>query len=140
MMQFTIELGETIRGLIYQKNWKVCYEWRNHGDDSKYQSIEEVFSQESNSLEIGPRYYVLPGPLTFDEFSLAFVKQQLQIPIVLIEGEKRFLFGFGLRQDDCFFVTNDTMHGPTADREPKSYEFMLEALHELEYFVTSTAS
>ena len=131
---FTPELGEKILRLVGEKNWKVCYEYRNFGSPGDYQSLEDVFGQLARSLKIGPRYHVFPGPISFEYFSKGLVSETLQTPMVTIAGAQRIVFGFGLREDYCFFVTNTRKHGPSADREPKEYEYMLEALETLEAY------
>lgn len=132
--KFTKQMGEKILDLVLRKDWKVCYEYRRHGEGTEYQSLEEVYAQEAETLDIGPRYHVFPGPLSFDKYSRLLILDRIQIPMVTIEGERRVLFGFGLREDDCFFVTNTDTHAPSADRIPKTYEFVLEALETLEPF------
>ena len=132
---FTDEIGDQVLELIHQKNWKVCYEFRHEGDKDKFQTFEEVYHQVAERLEIGPRCHVFPAPLNFDAFIQGLTLDALQIPKVTIQGESRVLFGFGLREDHCFLVTNSTPHAPSADREPKDYEYMLDALETLEEFV-----
>jgi len=121
--------------LIQSKNWKVCYEWRKADESGEYQSMEEIFHQVADSLENGPRYYVFPQPVSFDEFMEGAIKESIQLPRVKIAGEFRYLFGFGIRDDECFFVTNSDVHLRSADREPKEYDFVLAALETLEEFV-----
>ena len=110
----------------------MCYEFRHHGELDKHQSMENVFNQVAEALEIGPRYHLFPGLLSFDEFSIAFAMEQIEPARVTIAGERRIVFGFGLREDHCYFVTHTSMDSPRADRQPKDYEYMLDALRTLE--------
>lgn len=132
---FTPELGDRILELIRRKNWKVCYEFRHHGDPARQQSMEVAYSQVAKTLSFVPRYHVFPGPLLFDEFSVALAEERLQLPKVTVANKKRILFGFGIREDSCFFVTNTVNHAPSADRVPKDYEFVVAALETLEEFI-----
>ena len=132
---FTPDVGTRMLQLIHKKNWKVCYEWRNWGNPDAHQSMEEIFAQVATSLENGPRYHVYPGTLEFNEFMKGAIEARIQLPRVTIAGEKRILFGFGIRDDHCFFVTNDQVQIASADREPKDYDFVLAALETLESFI-----
>ena len=131
---FTVEIGAKALRLIQAANWRVHFEHRHHGDATKFQSLEDIFNQVAEDLKIGPRYHVFPAPLDFDAFIRGVTLGTLQLPRVTIGGQSRILFGFGMRGDHCYFVTNDTPHAPSADREPKNYEYMLDALETLEPF------
>lgn len=137
-IRFTQELGNSFLKLIEEKNWKVCYEFRHHGDISKRQTMEDVFGQVAETLEIGPRYHLFPGPLGFNAFTMALAMERVEPAQVTIAGERRIVFGFGLREDHCFFVTHPTMDSPAADRQPKDYEYMRDALETLEPFGART--
>jgi hypothetical protein len=131
---FTPEIGQYMLGLFYKKNWNICYEWRNRGNPDAHQSIEEIYGQVATTLINGPRYYVFPAPLNYEQFELESVSGDLQVPVVTIEGERRILIGMGIREDHCHFVTNSHRNIATADREPKDYDFVLAALETLEEF------
>ena len=110
------------------------YEYRNHGNSGEFQPIEEVFGQVVDSLKDGPRYHIYPAEIPFDVFINGVINDTLQIPSVTINGESRLVFGFGIRDDHCYFITNIDVQMRTADREPKSYEYMLDALDTLDEF------
>jgi hypothetical protein len=133
-ISFTPELGSEILEKIHQKRWKVIYEYRNHGNPNDFQPIEEIFDQEADILEAGPRYHVYPAGIPFGIFIKGVVDETLQVPRVTIGGESRILYGFGIRDDHCYFVTNLTIDVRSADRGPKEYQFMLDALDTLEEF------
>ncbi len=135
---FSYEIGAEILRLVEQKKWKICYEFRNFGDPDGFQSMEEVFEQRATVLEIGPRYHIFPGAMPFDRFSMLIAMENIAMPRVTIADENRYLFGFGLRDDYCYFVTNSSTYGPTADREPKEYDFMLDGLKTLEEYSSGT--
>jgi hypothetical protein len=133
-MVFTPELGQEILALIQSRNWKVSYEFRHNGNPDLFQSMDTVFDQVAEVLELVPRYHIFPASLDYETFIQGVIADTLQVPRVTIDGESRIVFGFGLREDHCFFVTNTIVHIPSADREPKPYTYMLEALQTLETF------
>ena len=133
-IRFTPELGAEILEMIHSRNWKVVYENRNHGNPDDFQPIEEIFEQEVSELFDGPRYHIYPAQISFDVFIGGVVRDTLQMPRVIVDDESRLVFGFGIRDDHCFFVTNLGIEMRTADRGQKSYEFMLEALDTLQSF------
>jgi hypothetical protein len=137
-MLFTPELGDTILGLILSKRWMVCYEFRYNGDPSKQQSMDQVYEQVAETLDIVPRYHLFPKGMPFQAFIMGLSSGKIDPPHVTIDGERRIFFGFGLREDHCFFVTHPTMDPPAADRAPKPYEFMLDSLQTLEPFTVTT--
>lgn len=131
---FTPELGTRILQKIHSKNWKVIYEHRNYGKPENFQPIEEIFGQVADTLDYKPRYHVYPASIPFETFINGVINETLQVPRVTINGESRIVFGFGIREDHCFFVTNTTIDMQSADRETKDYQFMLDALDTLEEF------
>ncbi|PCJ59078.1 MAG: hypothetical protein COA73_09350 [Candidatus Hydrogenedentota bacterium] len=135
-MVYTKELGEQILKLIHDKNWKVSYEFRHNGNPDLFQPMDVVYGQVAEVLELVPRYHIFPASLDYDTFIQAVIADTIQIPRVTINGESRIVFGFGLREDHCYFVTNTIVYIPSADREAKPYPFMLEALETLETFTT----
>lgn len=131
---YSKELSKQILEKIEQKNWKVVYEYRNHGNPNDFQPIEEVFNQVAESLNTEARYHLYPAGIDFDLFIKGVIAETLQVPRVTINGESRIVYGFGLRDDHCYFVTNTEVSVRTADRDPKDYEFLLDALDTLETF------
>jgi hypothetical protein len=131
---FTPALGTDILQKITSRKWKVVYEYRNHCNPDDFQPIEDVFAQEVESLKEGPRYHIYPAEIPFEIFINGVINETLQIPRVIIGGKYRLVFGFGIRGDHCYFVTNIDTQMRTADREPKSYNYMLDALDTLDEF------
>ena len=131
---FTAELGAEMHQKILDKNWKVIYEYRNHGKEGEFQSIEEIFKQVADTITTDVRYRVYPAKIPFETFISGVINDTIQLPRVMIDGESRILFGFGIREDHCYFVTNSSIQMQSADRQSKDFQFMLDALDTLEEF------
>jgi hypothetical protein len=133
-IRFTPELGAELLEKIQSKRWKVVYEDRNHGDLDQFQPIEEIFKQVAETLSNEPRYRIYPATIPFEAFINGVINETLQVPRVTIKDESRIVFGFGIRDDHCCFVTNTKVDIKTADRDPKDYQYMLDAFGSLETF------
>lgn len=133
-IRFTPELSTELLHKIQSKNWKVVYEYRNHYSTQDFQPIEEIFQQVAETLKCGPRYHIYPASIPFETFINGIIRETLQVPQVTIDGELRIVFGFGIRDDYCYFVTNSAVEIKSADRTRKDYKFMLDALGTLEKF------
>ena len=133
-IRFTPELGAELLDKIQSRNWKVVYEIRNYGKAVDFQPIEEIFNQVAETLSIEPRYHIYPASISYDTFIDGVIKETLQVPCVNIDDQMRIVFGFGIRDDHCYFVTNSFVEIRSADRSPRSYQYMLDALDTLETF------